>query len=469
MLSATVISWTTDTLWVLILFGALSFLLLIFVSRPRWTEGGAFGSANTVTAIRLGGVLVLPFFLAVTDPYSIAGIGLFLLLTDGLDGWMARRLNQASEFGEYFDKETDAFFLLVLCALAVVNQRLWPWVLIVGLLRYFFVVALHFLRGDFLKERKSSRAQFVYLLVIVAMLFSFLPFPKIYRPFVVIATLALIWSFVRDFRFGLQKNQPHPSALFPSIPGKLHRLKTKTVHSTKDVQAFFDGYAHDLATAHGDSPRQFHYRLGRIKEALRLEDHHVLLDIGCGIGHYLLAMTKDIGRGIGVDFSEEMIALAKEATGDSPFRERLTYIVDRGEQLSTIEDASVDRVMCIGALEHMPGKEEVLAMGHRVLRPGGRIVLLTPNGDHIWYRSVAPALGLDTKHLSTDSFLRGREVERLLRIAGFRGVSIDYWTFIPNGDMHPVFSVALEILDRVGTLFQIGSLRGGLLVTARKH
>ncbi len=161
--------------------------------------------------------------------------------------------------------------------------------------------------------------------------------------------------------------------------------------------------------------------------------------------------------------------MAKEATGDSPFRERLTFIVDRGEQLSTIEDASVDRVMCIGALEHMPGKEEVLASGYRVLRPGGRIVLLTPNGDHFWYRHVAPSLGLDTRHLSTDSFLKGREVERLLRIAGFSGVSIDYWTFIPNGDMHPVFSVALEILDRIGTLFQTGRLRGGLLVTARKH
>lgn len=235
-----------------------------------------------------------------------------------------------------------------------------------------------------------------------------------------------------------------------------------------DVRAFFDGWAHDCATGHGDSPRQFRYRVDLIKDALQLEGHHVVLDIGCGIGHYLLAVAEDIGHGIGIDFSEEMIALAREATGESPLGQKLTFRVDRAEKLTIIKDATVDRVMCVGALEHMPGKQDVLASAHRVLRPGGRILLLTPNGDHHWYRHVAPALGLDTKHLSTDSFLKGREVERFLRIAGFVDLSIDYWRFIPKGDMPPLFSRVMLLLDRLGKLSRAGCLRSGLLVTAQK-
>lgn len=206
MVSAAATAWIVYGPGVLFFLGTASFLLLIFFSRPHWTRGGAFGPANAVTAVRLGGVLVLPFFFSVAAPHFIAVTGFLLLLTDGLDGWLARRFDQASEFGEYLDKETDAFFLLVLCTIAVGSQRLGPWVLISGLLRYFFVLVLHFVRRDFLKEGKSSRAQFIYVLMMVALLSSFLPLPGIYRPVVAIATLALIGSFVRDFCLGFSRN-----------------------------------------------------------------------------------------------------------------------------------------------------------------------------------------------------------------------------------------------------------------------
>jgi ubiquinone/menaquinone biosynthesis C-methylase UbiE len=146
----------------------------------------------------------------------------------------------------------------------------------------------------------------------------------------------------------------------------------------------------------------------------------------------------------------------------------LSFELDRAEELSTVEDSIIDIIMLVGAFEHMPKKYDVLSKGSRALKPGGKIVILTPHGDYLWYRFIAPVLRIDTKHLSTDTFLNGGDVEKLLRFAGFIDVSIGYWTFIPKGDMNPVFSTALRMFDRIGKFFKIAGLRGGLVVTAQK-
>ena len=62
---------------------------------------------NTMTLIGLGGNIVGALFLAFG--YMTVG-GLFILVSgpfDGLDGTMARRLNQPSQFGAFVDSVTD--------------------------------------------------------------------------------------------------------------------------------------------------------------------------------------------------------------------------------------------------------------------------------------------------------------------------------------------------------------------------
>ncbi len=205
MVLATTISLAADSVHILLLIGALSFCFLVFMARPFWTGAGLFGPANRVTAVRLAGVLALPFL---NNPVFVAGFGLALLLLDGLDGWLARRHDQASEFGEYFDKETDAFFLLVLCVLAVFRHRLGYWILIAGLLRYAFILMLHCFKSTLVKERKSSRARIMYGLVMLAMLAVFLPYATFSRLLVVAATMGLILSFVLDFFFAFSGRLP---------------------------------------------------------------------------------------------------------------------------------------------------------------------------------------------------------------------------------------------------------------------
>ena len=163
-----------------------------------------------------------------------------------------------------------------------------------------------------------------------------------------------------------------------------------------------------------------------------------------------------------------MIECARHRAQSSPAVNRVAFNVDLAECMSSVSNASIDVAFCVGALEHMIDHAAVLHSAFRVLRPGGRLVCLTPNGDFIWYNRLAPALGIETRRLSTDHYLSRGEVDLLLNDAGFRDLRFGYWTFIPRGDMGVSSANGLQLLDWFGRLTRIGRLRGGLVVCARR-
>ena len=91
----------------------------------------------------------------------------------------------------------------------------------------------------------------------------------------------------------------------------------------------------------------------------------------------------------------------------------------------------------------------------------------TPNGAYCWYRYLAPLLGRDTRHLSTDRFLTAQELTTLLRGAGLEPTSLGYWRFVPRGDLPWGLARVLGAADAVGEQFGMGWLRGGIAAAAR--
>jgi len=121
------------------LYGVMALLLW----RARDHAPQPFGWANRITLLRgvlliwLAGALINPDSF---DPWTVATVALLILSLDGVDGFLARRLQQASEFGARFDMEVDAALILLLCLLLA--ERLGAWVLVIGLLRYGFLMAM---------------------------------------------------------------------------------------------------------------------------------------------------------------------------------------------------------------------------------------------------------------------------------------------------------------------------------------
>jgi len=86
---------------------------------------------STVTAVRLGFVPLLVFLVVNGMLFCGAVLFLFLLFTDFLDGYLARKLGVSSKFGTYFDVTAD--FILVFSMFLVFGSVGFcaDWVLIV--------------------------------------------------------------------------------------------------------------------------------------------------------------------------------------------------------------------------------------------------------------------------------------------------------------------------------------------------
>ena len=245
---------------------------------------------------------------------------------------------------------------------------------------------------------------------------------------------------------------------------------TTPSYNTTDIRSFFDQCASTGSPEqHGHPQRLLEYRLALMRNLARPRPTDVVLDLGCGNGHHLLALGPEVARGIGIDVSPGMIELARTRLQSCPWRANLAFEMDDAEELKGIVDQSIDLAICIGAFEHMLDKQAVLASIYRVLKFGGRFFCLAPHADYVWYRTIAPLLGFATKHLSSDRMLTQDEFSVLLDQAGFRRIRSAPWTFIPKGDVPALFALLLTVLDAIGRHARLDSLRGGLALCAWKE
>ena len=244
-------------------------------------------------------------------------------------------------------------------------------------------------------------------------------------------------------------------------------LEPTYVSSIDDVRRFFDAFARFNDEQHGNADALLNYRVSLLKKYAGLKYSDEVLDIGCGNGHHLFALDGYMRSAIGVDLAPGMVQAAdqsKPAHAESTY----TFLVDDAQTLSHIPDASVDVVYCVGALEHMFDKLAVLSAARRVLRKDGRFVCLTLNDQFIWYRKLAPYLGYATQHLSTDVRLDEQNAKDLMNAAGFRISYMDYWTFIPRGDMPKMYAGLCRVFDAIGHAGFAHHLRGGLVLCGVK-
>jgi phosphatidylglycerophosphate synthase len=116
------------------------------VQRDARPDGRGASPANLVTGLRI--VLAgLAGVLAVLDapPVALAVVLAGALLSDFVDGRVARATGTASRFGARLDLEADAFLILVLSTVVAMDHG--AWVLGLGLVRYVFAVGVLLVPG----------------------------------------------------------------------------------------------------------------------------------------------------------------------------------------------------------------------------------------------------------------------------------------------------------------------------------
>jgi CDP-diacylglycerol--glycerol-3-phosphate 3-phosphatidyltransferase len=99
---------------------------------------------NLPTLLTFSRIFLIPFFIIITPVRPYLGIGIFLIasLTDFLDGYLARRSGQITEFGIILDPIADKFLVISALILLVDMARLSAFVAIIIIVREFVVTAL---------------------------------------------------------------------------------------------------------------------------------------------------------------------------------------------------------------------------------------------------------------------------------------------------------------------------------------
>jgi SAM-dependent methyltransferase len=155
-----------------------------------------------------------------------------------------------------------------------------------------------------------------------------------------------------------------------------------------------------------------------------------VLDIACGTGivsRLVAALVGTKGHVVGLDFSPAMLAAARRAAA----AEGLEIEWREGSALDLpFGDASFDLVVCQMGMQFFPDRPRAVAEMHRVLAPGGRVVLSTWRGldlhpfpaalaRAVQARTGSPALGMP--------FVLGdpADLAELLHNAGFGDVSVE--------------------------------------------
>lgn len=154
-----------------------------------------------------------------------------------------------------------------------------------------------------------------------------------------------------------------------------------------------------------------------------------VLDVGCGTGVVTRLAAEQVGgKGMvaGVDINPGMLAVAKSVT---PSELRIEWHEASADAIP-LPNKTFDVVLCQLSLQFVSDRKKALQEMHRVLAPGGRLLLNVPGPADPLFETLADAMG---HHISAQAagFVQATfglheetELERLLNGAEFRDVRV---------------------------------------------
>lgn len=170
-------------------------------------------------------------------------------------------------------------------------------------------------------------------------------------------------------------------------------------------------------------------RIDRVKRKIAeryIEPGQTVLEIGCGTGALAAQMSGRGARVVGIDVSERMLALARQAV---PKAEFLHLSATEIERLGT---ERFDRIVSTLAFSELSDDEleYVLRSARSLLKPGGRLIVADEVLPASWWQRipfffVRWPLAVVTFILTQNTTHALRSFETRLAAAGFKVVSVE--------------------------------------------
>jgi SAM-dependent methyltransferase len=185
------------------------------------------------------------------------------------------------------------------------------------------------------------------------------------------------------------------------------------------------------------------------RERLRLQAGHMVLDAGCGPDREAVELARIVGpggRAVGIDFSQAMIARARSCPDAQGLP--VDFVVGDAHRLP-FANATFDACRAGSLLINVVEPDRVLAELTRVVKPGGRVVVLDSDNDTLFVDSPYPEITRTVVHSVTDSEHNGaigRQLPGLLRQQGL--TELEIWTGVVLLDFEVIRLFVEGVVDR---------------------
>lgn len=156
---------------------------------------------------------------------------------------------------------------------------------------------------------------------------------------------------------------------------------------------------------------------------LRLGPEIRLLDVACGAGGPGLHLAQLSGCEVtGVDREQTALANARRIAREAGLGARARFVQADASEPLPFPDGSFDAILCLDALNHLPGRAGVFADWARLLAPAGRLLVTDPVTMTGLVASDELALRSSIGYFE---FAPPGEDERLLMAAGLSVIAVD--------------------------------------------
>jgi arsenite methyltransferase len=135
-------------------------------------------------------------------------------------------------------------------------------------------------------------------------------------------------------------------------------------------------------------------RRGRVLEVLNLRSGERVLEVGCGGGYYACEAARFVGptgRVCAIDVSPDQIAAAQQRCAE------FAWIEFRNADVAAppYGDGEFDAIFAVQVLEYATDLDAALRQIHRMLRLGGRLVIVATDwSSAVWHSENAPRLAV---------------------------------------------------------------------------